>query len=160
MVIFQDKTTGWCFGTWFLWLSIQLGMSSSLTFTPSFFRGVQTINLKSSAILGYMTSIYQDLMTSTSILREKVGNWETNVETPTIKRRGLSYPKKCKWETLLGVCFGTWLWRWIHNRQSLMGRQDENYTLFLRDVYTRQRCNISVSDGEIPGNSVCVNIYI
>ena len=66
MVIFQGKTTGWCFGTWFLWLSIQLGMSSS------FFRGVQTINLKSSAILGYMTSIYQDLMTSTSILREKL----------------------------------------------------------------------------------------
>ena len=33
--------TGWWFGTWVLWLSIQLGMSSSqLTFTPSFFRGV------------------------------------------------------------------------------------------------------------------------
>ena len=32
-------STGWCFGTWFLWLSIQLGMSSSqLTFI--FFRGV------------------------------------------------------------------------------------------------------------------------
>ena len=133
MVIFQGKTTGWCFGTWFLWLSIQLGMSSS------FFRGVQTINLKSSAILGYMTSIYQDLMTSTSILREKVGNWEANVETPTIKRHGLSYPKKCKWETLLGVFFGTWLWRWIHNRPSLMGRQDENYTLFLGDVYTEMQ---------------------
>ena len=33
--------SGWWFGTWMLWLSIQLGMSSSqLTFTPSFFRGV------------------------------------------------------------------------------------------------------------------------
>jgi hypothetical protein len=33
--------SGWWFGTWNLWLSIQLGMSSSqLTFTPSFFRGV------------------------------------------------------------------------------------------------------------------------
>ena len=32
--------SGWWFGTWLLWLSIQLGMSSSqVTFTPSFFRG-------------------------------------------------------------------------------------------------------------------------
>ena len=35
---------GWWFGTWFLWLSIQLGMSSSqLTLTPLFFRGVGSI---------------------------------------------------------------------------------------------------------------------
>jgi hypothetical protein len=43
----RDKNpaiTGWWFGTWLLWLSIQLGMSSSqLTFTPSFFRGVGSI---------------------------------------------------------------------------------------------------------------------
>ena len=33
--------TGWWFGTWILWLSIQLGMSSSqLTIRLSFFRGV------------------------------------------------------------------------------------------------------------------------
>ena len=37
---------GWWFGTWLLYFSIQLGMSSSqLTFTPSFFRGVgQLVN--------------------------------------------------------------------------------------------------------------------
>ena len=36
-----DFIAGWCFGTWILWLSIQLGISSSqLTLTPSFFRGV------------------------------------------------------------------------------------------------------------------------
>ena len=35
--------TGWWFGTWILWLSIQLGISSSqLTFI--FFRGVETTN--------------------------------------------------------------------------------------------------------------------
>ena len=33
--------TGWWFGTWVFWLSIQLGMSSSqLLLTPSFFGGV------------------------------------------------------------------------------------------------------------------------
>ena len=33
--------TGWWFGTWILWLSIQLGMSSSqLTIRLSFFRGI------------------------------------------------------------------------------------------------------------------------
>jgi len=33
------KNAGWWFGTWLLWISIQLGMSSS-QLTPSFFRGV------------------------------------------------------------------------------------------------------------------------
>ena len=45
--ILYQMITGWLFGTWLFWLSIQLGMSSSqLTFTPSFFRGffVKTTN--------------------------------------------------------------------------------------------------------------------
>ena len=41
MLLGFSTTTGWWFGTWILWLSIQLGIwSSQLTFTPSFFRGV------------------------------------------------------------------------------------------------------------------------
>jgi hypothetical protein len=44
---------GWWFGTWILWLSIQLGISSSLlTFTPSFFRGVAKIHQQRLGILG------------------------------------------------------------------------------------------------------------
>ena len=51
-IILEVVSTGWWFGTWLLWLSIQLGMSSSqLTFTPSFFRGVAKTTNQSN-ILG------------------------------------------------------------------------------------------------------------
>ena len=41
--IIYNILSGWWFGTWFLWFSIILGMSSS-QLTVMFFRGVETIN--------------------------------------------------------------------------------------------------------------------
>ena len=60
--------TDWWFGTWLLWLSIQLGISSSqLTFTPSFFRGLAAttnqIIMCSNSFIGMNSMKFQAEMT-------------------------------------------------------------------------------------------------